>query len=726
MQMQAAAAQTNETPQESPEFREPYALQDPEPDASDSDLLVSIEGVAVQFGILPVELPRETCTADAENRLRALGRAPSTASPWLPVATMGPLLIVAHHQPKCNDCWGIPDIFTIKIAISRGQYENIKRDLVMRISSLPMPAASAYEHVERPMLTAGDLSGAFRWYVANFPQDPRTGEQLVNSFEEMVERIPQPTVSDFNALQQDLGVALYRISSRSPVLAFNPDEAPRQSRFPMPLLEKHGVYPVYLGSQRVYLLGETFDHYSFEDEWISGGNDPIEIVPVLADEKSVRRVINKFSGAAESVEIEIDESGYQLSDDANLVDIIPEEVLSLDPNNINNPPEQMLHWVLFQSIHQRASDLHLEKYYNTGRFRARVDGQLKTILAVSEELLPRYVALLKNYANLGQSRQETQDGRFSLAINQRRIDVRVAAVPCRLELQKIIMRFLDKEGGLKSTADLHLSERQALMFEQTMSRDQGLILITGPTGSGKTTTLYALLNAINEEHINIHTIEDPIEYRLEGINQTQIDKTHGLNFAHGLRALLRSDPDVILIGECRDEETAVSAVNAALTGHLVLTTLHANDSLRAISRLLSMGVPSYLLADSLVLSQAQRLVRRLCRYCKRPAPVSNELNQILRKYEIIENDVSASTQIYTKVGCTECNDTGYSGRVALMEMCETTPEIKDLIAEDAPLREIRKVAIRNGLFSLYQEGLCHVLAGNTTLDEIKGLAYMTG
>ncbi|MFT5469351.1 MAG: type II secretory ATPase GspE/PulE/Tfp pilus assembly ATPase PilB-like protein [Verrucomicrobiales bacterium] len=715
--MQSADLQSPDPPQGTPDSSNPelYALDSPA-----ADLLVSIEGTAVQFGILPIELGRETCTADAEDLVRLLGRAPSTASPWLPVAKLGPLVIVAHHNPKSDDCWGIPDFLTIKVVISAGQYENVKRDLVRRISTRPLPTTSQYENLAQPSVAPGDLAGAFRWFADNYPQEERVGEQLRTAFMELLDKIPEPGIGDFNGIQAHLGIALHSIASTGPTLVFNPDEAPRQSRFPISMLEKHGVYPVYCGSQRVYLLSETLDNYSFEDEWLSSGNDPVELVAVLADGGSIQRAINKNSGATDAVEIEIDETGYQISDDANLVEIIPEEILSLDPNNVNNQPEEILHWILFQAIQQRSSDLHLEKYYNTGRFRARVDGQLKTIFAVSEELLPRYIALLKNYSNLGQSRQETQDGRFAIAINQRRIDVRVAAVPCRREMQKIIMRFLDKEGGLKSMSDLHLSERQTMMLDQTMGRDQGLILITGPTGSGKTTTLYALLNSINSENVNIHTIEDPIEYRLEGINQTQTDPVHHINFGSGLRALLRSDPDVILIGECRDEETATSAVNSALTGHLVLTTLHANDSLRAISRLLSMGVPNYLLADSLVLSQAQRLVRRLCRYCKRPVPITEEFQQVLTKFEILESPIDSP--IYEKAGCDECHQTGYNGRIALMEMCEITQELKDLISDEAPMRELRKIAHRNGLFSLYQEGLCHVVAGNTTVDEIKGLS----
>jgi type II secretory ATPase GspE/PulE/Tfp pilus assembly ATPase PilB-like protein len=245
--------------------------------------------------------------------------------------------------------------------------------------------------------------------------------------------------------------------------------------------------------------------------------------------------------------------------------------------------------------------------------------------------------------------------------------------------------------------------------------------VTGPTGSGKTTTLYALLNSINEVDVNIQTIEDPIEYEVEGINQTQTNPTYDLTFANGLRALLRADPDVILIGESRDAETAQAAINASLTGHLVLTTLHANDSIRAVSRLLSMGVEKYLVADSLALSQAQRLVRRLCGYCKRQVAPTDEIQEHLFRQGLITSPLSHP--IYEKVGCQECHNTGYSGRVALMELCETNDEMRDLIEEAAPQSAMRTAALKNGFRTLYQEGLSQVLVGNTTLEEIRCLSY---
>jgi type II secretory ATPase GspE/PulE/Tfp pilus assembly ATPase PilB-like protein len=378
-------------------------------------------------------------------------------------------------------------------------------------------------------------------------------------------------------------------------------------------------------------------------------------------------------------------------------------------------------WVIYRALTLRASDLHIEKFYNTARFRARIDGELVVIHSCSEEALQRVIAMIKNWSNMGQERQACQDGRFAMRIGQKRVDVRVAAVPHRKEFQKIIMRFLDKMDGIKKLSELNLSQRQMSIIKQIMGRDQGLALVTGPTGSGKTTTLYAFLNSINDDNVNIQTIEDPIEYEIEGINQTQTDAYHGLTFANGLRALLRADPDVILIGESRDGETAGAAINAALTGHLVLTTLHANDSLRAISRLLSMGVEAFLLADALAMSQAQRLVRRLCPYCKQPAAITQEIQDFLYYQGCITEPLTEP--LYQKVGCDECNTTGYSGRVALMEMCLVNGEMSNLIAVGAPVNELRRAAEKDGFRTLYQEGLTQVIAGNTTFDEISCLSY---
>ncbi len=684
--------------------------------------LMSLEGTAVQFGLIPVKLPRETCSVDAENLLRRLGRFPQSDNPWLPVATLGPCLIFAHHAPRSSDMWGVPSFLAIKVAISQEQYEKIRKDLVMRLSATPLPKVNPLEQLSKPHFEPFDLQSAFRWILENYPFDDDQAERLSMLYAEAHDKSGHVDREGFNSIMPSLGVALQYLTEGPLLHCFNPEEAPKQDRFPSTLLEKHNVYPLYCGEHKVYLLTASESNYNFEDEWLSQGYDPVDFVPVLADSKMIRALISQTSSkVAKSTGIEVEKSTLSLSDSEGLVVIEPDDMALVNPQSLNHSAEELVQWVLYTAITSRASDLHLEKYYNVARFRARIDGKLRVIYTAPQEMLQRFVAILKNYSNMNQSRQEALDGRFGLSIGQRRLDVRVAAVPCRNEMQKIIMRFLDKQDGMKELSQLNFSKRQSSIVKRVMSRDQGLILITGPTGSGKTTTLYALINSVNDEGINIHTIEDPIEYEIEGINQTQTDPTHDLTFAHGLRALLRSDPDVILIGECRDTETATSAINASLTGHLVLTTLHANDSLRAISRLLSMGVEPHLVADSLAMSQAQRLVRKLCSYCKRPFLPTPQIRELFARQGMpIEKE---NATIFIAGGCGECAGTGYSGRVALMEMTEMNNELSDLIEREATQTELRSAARKTGFQTLYQEGLVHVLAGNTTLDEIQKVSY---
>jgi type II secretory ATPase GspE/PulE/Tfp pilus assembly ATPase PilB-like protein len=568
------------------------------------------------------------------------------------------------------------------------------------------------------------LEGCFKWLMENYPFDEESAVRIQGFYETLKEKKSTLSASDFNSVQRNLGPALQYLVSQGRTLIYSAAEAPRQSFFPIPLLERHTVFPLYIGKHVVYLLSEHADCYAFEDEWLSLGSQHMKIMVVLTDPAAIRDAINRSAAKLDiSGVTTVDNSTGTTSASANesVIDIPAEEMSRINPGSPNHTPEELLQWALFTAIRCRASDLHVEKFYNLARCRARLDGNMKTILTAPEQMLNRFVALIKNYAGMGQSRQEAQDGRFALSIGRRRVDVRVAAVPTRREFQKIIMRFLDKQDGVRRLSDFNLSQRQIDILTRTMGRDQGLCLVTGPTGSGKTTTLYALLNSVNNDDVNIQTIEDPIEYEIEGINQTQTNNSHGLDFANGLRALLRADPDIILIGESRDAETANAAVNAALTGHLVLTTLHANDSLRAVSRLMSMGVEKYLLADSLALSQAQRLVRRLCGYCKRPMPATQEIQDLMARQGVIKEPLQQP--IFVKGGCDECHGTGYTGRVALMELCEVTSDLRDLIEEAAPMSAMRAAAFKNGFMSLYQEGLTQVIGGHTTLDEIKCLSY---
>ncbi len=684
--------------------------------------IISLEGLALQNGLIPVTLLRESCSPEAERIVRRLGRVPQVADPWLPVTTLGPLIVMAHCNPRGSDLWGVPSSLVVRVLITADQYQKTRKDLVARFGQTPIAPENPFENITVPRFYDLGLEGTFNWLLQNYQYSAEDVTKLRGFYDGIKEKKGTLDMTDFNTVQRHLGVALHYMCSQGKSPCYSAQEAPRQRFFPTPLLERHNVFPLYIGKHVVYLMSESTDCYAFEDEWLSLGSQPVRIVIVLADPASIRDAINRSAANLDTSGVANQENlTTSVTETESVIDISPEDMAAINPANPNHDPEELLHWALFTAIRCRASDLHIEKFYNLARFRARMDGNMKTILTAPEAVLSRFTALVKNYAGMGQSRQEAQDGRFALSIGRRRVDVRVAAVPTRRDFQKVIMRFLDKADGVRRLSDFNLSNRQMDILGRTMTRDQGLCLITGPTGSGKTTTLYALLNSVNNEDVNIQTIEDPIEYEIEGINQTQTNNAHGLTFANGLRALLRADPDIILIGESRDAETANSAVNASLTGHLVLTTLHANDSLRAVSRLMSMGVEKYLLADSLAMSQAQRLVRRLCGYCKRPIAAPQDVQEMMYRQGVITQPLS--TPIFVKNGCDECHGTGYAGRVALMEICEVGSELRDLIEEAAPMSAMRAAAFKNGFMSLYQEGLGQIIGGHTSLDEIKCLSY---
>ncbi len=700
----------------------------PEPDedfhaslARDNEVAqdVALEWLAGVYQILPLDPTRTACSTRAEAMFRNMAVPCDEEEPWVPLGNAGPLLICAHYNPASTSYWSIPFVFIIPVLVPQAKYEALRSDLQERLKVKPLDEREAIRLSGPPPRRDG-LKKVVDWVLKEYPFDEQEMRlKLEHEREAMESATPADLLSALKNFPKDLGQAFYRLCSCEP--CFNADYAPPQNIFPEVLLEKHGVFPMYCGRKIVYLLSSQKNNYAFEDEWLSSGNDAYDFRTVYSDRETILAVINRERGRTASAATVTQQGELTYSDSATLVDIDVQEVQRINPTSINATPEQVIHWVLWRAITGRGSDLHIEKYYNTARFRARIDGEMKVIHSCGEEMLPRFISLIKNYANMGQRRQDAQDARFSLILGKRRVDCRISAIPCRKDLQKLTIRFLDKQDGIKKLSELRLSPRQDTLLSDAMGRDQGLILVTGPTGSGKTTTLYALLNSINSENINIHTIEDPIEYELEGMNQTQADPLNNLGFAEGLRRLMRADPDVILIGECRDEETASAAINAALTGHLVLTTLHANDCLRAVTRLIAMGVPPYMLADSLALTQAQRLARRLCQFCKKPTELTPELRRIFRNNHIpIRPDL---THIYTRGGCQECGEGGYTGRLALMELCASDHTLADLISRNAPLGEMRRVGFQNGMLTLYQEGLNQVLAGMTSLEEISCLSY---
>jgi type II secretory ATPase GspE/PulE/Tfp pilus assembly ATPase PilB-like protein len=679
----------------------------------------ALEWLARKFGILPFNPVRANCSTRAESAFRRLSPQPGDpeVENWIPFGTLGPLILCAHYNPACTQLWEIPVELIIPVLIPQSKYVILRRDFIGRLEIQPLEPKPPLAF-SKPLPKDSHPDVTLDWLLDEYPLEGDVRSKLERARGDL-KGISVDALPAIKTLPSHYGLALRYLSTGE--ACFNAEHAPPQNLFPESLLEKYAVYPLNCGIKTVFLLSAEKENFGFEDEWLSGGNDPLVFRTVLAEKEAIVAAINRDRSRSVATTAAAEDQELTYSDVANIVDIDVQEMQRTNPSSINATPEQVVHWVLYRAITGRASDLHIEKYFNTARFRARIDGELKVIHSCPEEQLVRFVSLVKNYSNMGQRRQDAQDGRFSLTLGKRRVDCRVAAIPCRKDLQKITIRFLDRQDGVRKLSELNLSPRQIATLGDAMGRDQGLILVTGPTGSGKTSTLYALLNSINADNINIQTIEDPIEYEVEGLNQTQTDPTNGITFAAGLRGLMRADPDVILIGECRDQETANSAVNAALTGHLVLTTLHANDSLRAVSRLISMGIAPYLLADSLALSQAQRLVRRLCTYCKHPVPITPEVRTIFAVNRVI---VPPETQfIYEKHGCPECHEAGYTGRMALMEMCPSDNALADLISRNAPQSEMRKLAFQKGVLTLYQEGLQQVLNGNTSLEEISCLSY---
>lgn len=678
----------------------------------------ALEWLARTFAILPCDPARLSCSTRAEKSFRLLSpQSGGSGDSWMPFGTLGPLLLCAHYDPTSSEFWHIPREFIVPVLVPQSKYTTLQKDFAGRLSLQPLEVKVPLRFTQHPP-AGGSPDAMLAWLLAEYPFEDDVRAKLDRAKHD-ISGIAIDGLAAIKSLPANFAGAIRHLCTGE--ACFNAEHAPPQTLFPEALLEKHGVYPLYCGSRTVFLLSSEKENFSFEDEWLSGGNDSLIFRTVIADREAIINTLNRDrSRSVTSADVATDaEQTY--SDVANIVEIDVQDVQRINPSSINSTPEQVVHWVLYRAITGRGSDLHIEKFFNTARFRARIDGELKVIHSCPEEQLVRFVSLIKNYSNMGQRRQDAQDGRFSLSLGKRRVDCRVSAIPCRKDLQKITIRFLDKQDGVRKLSELNLAPRQMTTLNEAMGRDQGLILVTGPTGSGKTTTLYSLLNSVNSDNINIHTIEDPIEYEVEGINQTQTDPVNGIDFAEGLRRLMRADPDVILIGECRDHETANSAVNAALTGHLVLTTLHANDCLRAVSRLISMGIPPYLLADSLALSQAQRLVRRLCAFCKRPTMLTPEVRTIFAANRIpIPPEVQF---IYEKNGCSECRETGYTGRMALMEMCPSDNALADLISTNAPQSHMRKLAFQKGILTLYQEGLQQVVNGNTSLEEISCLSY---
>jgi general secretion pathway protein E len=397
-----------------------------------------------------------------------------------------------------------------------------------------------------------------------------------------------------------------------------------------------------------------------------------------------------------------------------------EDSLDLDVERLRDlaseaPVIRMVNQLIAKAVEARASDIHIEPFENTLRVRYRIDGVLQEIEAPANRFRAAIVSRVKIMARLNiAERRLPQDGRIKLAVRGTPIDLRVSTLPT-MHGEGVVLRVLDRTGVKLDFASLGLSGRRLNNFLEIVERPHGIVLVTGPTGSGKTTTLYAALVRLNSPDKKILTVEDPIEYQLDGINQIQVKPNIGLSFANVLRSILRQDPDIIMVGEIRDVETAEIAIQAALTGHLVLSTLHTNDAASTITRLLDMGAQDYLLTSTLNGIMSQRLVRTLCKACRERLPA---LPEAIEQLGLRRLQPDGEIFLYQPHGCPACNGTGYVGRTGLAEVLIVTDEIRRLILRRAEARELQRAAIAEGMRSMYDDGMEKALAGVTTVEEV--------
>jgi general secretion pathway protein E len=373
------------------------------------------------------------------------------------------------------------------------------------------------------------------------------------------------------------------------------------------------------------------------------------------------------------------------------------------------PIIKLINGIISQAIKERASDIHFETYQDKFVVRFRIDGILRKILTQDSRIAPIIISRIKIISRLDISeRRLPQDGRVSLSLGKKDVDVRVSTLPSSYG-ERVVLRLLDKESSQINIDDLGLNQVVLKNFKKSLNSSEGMILVTGPTGSGKTTSLYAGLRYINDNSLNILTVEDPIEYTLEGIGQTQVNNKTGYDFARGLRSILRQDPDVVMLGEIRDEETARIAIQSSLTGHLVMSTVHTNSAVGAITRLRDMGIESFLLASSLKTIISQRLVRRLCNECKSETKVSQRAIELL--------GLKKGQTVFSAKGCNHCDGTGYKGRIAIAESIQISTDLKDMIHDEASEQDIHKIAFKD-IQTIDQIGSELLTKGLTSPEEL--------
>lgn len=467
---------------------------------------------------------------------------------------------------------------------------------------------------------------------------------------------------------------------------------------PKEMAKRNLLIPIKVEGDKLFVaMADPMDFFAIDDLRLATG---FQIETAIASKDDILRTINKY--------YEIDDNMSDIMNQLTVQDEVQEEKITSD----DSPVVRLVNQILQNAVQQKASDIHIDPQETKLLIRYRVDGILKNERTFPKHMQSVLIARLKIMANLDITEHRVpQDGRIKMHIDFHPIDLRVSTLPT-IYGEKIVMRILDLGSTLNDLNKLGFNRLNLQRFKELIESPTGILLITGPTGSGKSSTLYAALNHLNSEEVNIITIEDPVEYQLEGINQIQVNTNIGMTFAKGLRSILRQDPNIIMVGEIRDRETADVAVRASLTGHLVLSTLHTNDSLGTITRLVDMGVEPFLVASSLTGVVAQRLVRKVCRDC------AQEQTATQREIEIFAKRGLTIDRVVRGRGCGTCNMTGYKGRIAIHELLVLNDEMKRVIMNNEPFSKLREIAIKHKTIFLIDDGLLKVKQGFTTTEEI--------
>ncbi len=458
-------------------------------------------------------------------------------------------------------------------------------------------------------------------------------------------------------------------------------------------------------------MADPMDIYAIDDlSFLTN----MQIEPVVTTPSDIIAALDKYYGNNEAMEAA---EKFAKEQEERKNSIKKEETINLEDEINNAPIVQLVNKIIEQAVRQRASDIHIEPMERQVRIRYRVDGVLKTVMSYGTELLSAIVTRIKIVGGMDISeKRKPQDGRITSIVDRNEFDIRVSVLPT-VYGEKVVMRLTSKQGLTRDKRNLGFNEEELAAFDSILRHPHGIILVTGPTGSGKSTTLYTALSELNVDGVNIITVEDPVEANIDGINQVQVNNKADMTFANALRAILRQDPDIIMIGEIRDRETAEIAVKASITGHLVVSTLHTNSAASTITRLADMGIESYLIADSVIGVIAQRLVRRLCPKCK-TARLATRTEK-----ELLDYPKEQPLELYEPCGCQQCNNTGYLGRIGVYEIMTVTQTLKEVISKERGADEIKRVALEEGMHTLRMSASKFVLDGTTSISEMQRIAY---